>query len=75
MHSRAVAGKKFAAVGVEGHIFLIADNGLGAFIYSPGCHAEESLFRIIGAADHESQHFAYFAAFNRLGGGYGKTSA
>jgi hypothetical protein len=42
LHSRTIAAKILGPIGVESHIFLIADDCLSAFIHRHGSHAEKT---------------------------------
>jgi hypothetical protein len=60
---------------MKGHIFLVPDYGVGAFVHRPCGHAEKGLFRIVAPACHKTQHPAHPAVVvETLGGDYGKTS-
>ena len=76
LDSGSVAGEEFAPVRVKGNIFLVADDGLSAFVDGARSHAEKGFFRVVAPADNQTEHFADFAFFIEICGcDNGKTAS
>ena len=54
--SRAVAREILAAVRMEGHVLIVAHDGLGALVHRPARHAEEGLVGVEAAAADKAEH-------------------